>query len=287
MAIPPLPAPGERIPQLCRSLVEDPQEIANSHVFKGTLYRIASVISAIAMVAIFTGSMALYLGLIASPPTWIVAISLISALACMQGLGLWHVGTDRFAKAHDYQLIADQLNKDEAEGGIRDWDPPKIAAFFQEQELPGLLAPDTRLLPLIARYRVLTEQAKKVRGDFEENIRLANPQEEELEMMHRFTAMNKAENLAFIQLKRAVILENLRFPEEEYEFSTNALTVNGQPQGSLLRKDVQMRAVDYIADRAHVFFVNLQQQEMTLEDFRGSEPKDLRRRIFDYLPVLG
>ncbi|HEX2583124.1 MAG TPA: hypothetical protein VHL30_03310, partial [Chlamydiales bacterium] len=77
-------------------------------------------------------------------------------------------------------------------------------------------------------------------------------------------------------------------PEKEYDFCThtNALTVDGQPWGFLVKKDVQMRAVDYIAKRARVFFVNFQRQEMTLKNFRNSEPRELRAQIFDLNPLL-
>ncbi len=314
MGIQALLAQGAQSPLLCRRLLEDPQEIANSHHCKGTLYRVASIISALAMVAIFTSSMAVYLGLMAMPPTFIVAIGLISAFVCMQGLSLWHSGTTQFVKANEYQLVADKLNTDDADGGVRDWDAQKIGAFFREQNLlPHLFTPEAleaipkdhqlfKLLPLIAYYKVLTEQAEKIKRAFDENIRCAEefdgPNQEELEMRHRFTAMNKAEELAFIQLNRAVILENLKFPEQEYGFGVvelqeeledgteeiilaNGLKIDGQSQGVLNKKQIQMRALDYIVGRDRVFFVNRLNDPITLEDFRESEPKDMRARLFD------
>jgi hypothetical protein len=125
----------------------------------------------------------------------------------------------------------------------------------------------------------------------------ARPGHEELEKRHGFTAMNEAEKIAFIQLNRAIILENLRFPDRNYEFATiekerqldadrvekipfNLLQVNGEDQGCVIMKDIQMRALDYIADRPRMFFENLN-GVITLEDFMASEPKDLRGHIFD------
>jgi hypothetical protein len=324
------PAP---IPKLCPKLIEDPQDIATSHNLKGFLYRTAALISALAIVVIFAGITALYLGMIPDLPTWAAAAALVSAMIFLKGMGLWSYGTQQYDQANEYQQIADKMILLSQEGGLRDWTVEQIEAFFREQNLQLPRSPEVlealqrrapynyrgrniylhlerdhaflALRPLIARYKVLGEQAEKLKEIYEQNLRGAlelnfpnNAVKEELELMHWFSAMNTAEELAFTRLKSAIILQNLQFPDRDYSFQAEELNGESFPKiclmeliedcavGVLRKKSKETRAIDYIANRPRVFFEGITGNPIppiTLDDFIGSEPKQIRARIFDQL----
>lgn len=310
MAIQALPAAGAALPKLCTTLLEDPQEIANSHNCKGYLCKIAAVVAAVALVAIFTGAMALYLGMIADLPGWAVAIALISAMGCMKGLEFWGTGNQQFREAAVYQAFADKYNELKGSYGV-----PEIGQFlidqhvinelddltFTDEEIEALKQksgeenPLLALLPVIARYQVLDEQTRNLGVRVGENAQKAIENhvngQDELELQHAFTHLQLSEDLAFKRLNQAILLENLLYPTEEYELKETdrgmALTISGEegPLGLVKRKDTMIRTLDYIANRIPAFFISEEGTKLSVANMLENHPNAIRQTIFEPEPL--
>ena len=294
-------------PQLCSVFLEEPQEVANSHNCKGTLYKIAAVVAAAALIAIFTGAMALYLGMITDLPGWAMGIAILVALACTKGLDLWGAGNQQFRQGEIYQAYADkyaelkntpnstikakQFLVDQglaASLGDQCYNAEQLGALSTKEITRPLLV----LLPAIARYEVLDEQARALSDRIQENIAMANQNarddHDELELNHRYTYLKLQDDLSFTRLNQAILLQKILDPITEIEFEeTNQGLVlktkeTGTIWGYVKRKDPMFRSVDYIAGRSPVFFdtENWYHSTEYFVDFTN-HPNDLRRAIFD------
>jgi len=302
--------------KLCSTLLEEPQEVANSYNCKGYLYKTAAIVCALALLAIFTGMMAIYIGMTADLPGWAVATALVAAMGCMKGLDLWSIGSEQFAKGCQYQAYADKYNE------IKGWNSDEITDFFLEQGLiqdrlhqiytprhPSILAlieksptePLCALLPLIARYQVLTEQSVPMRERFEENFRMSEANADngqyELELKHVFKYLELWDDIAFNVLKRAILLQNMLLPTAEYviqEIDQEIVLMKSgdlEPLGYITRKDPALRTIDYVNNRARGFFVRYALQPITVDDMYGTQreptrPSDIRALIFGFPPFL-
>ena len=296
-------------PRLCTTLLEDPQEIANSHNLKGYLYKIAATVCAIALVAIFTGAMAIYLGMIAELPGWAVALALIAGMGCMKGLELWGHGNGQFAAALEYQAYADKYKE------ISGWEPNQVNNFCVEM---GLVRPNeaeiqfipeeeralaekspnnplSALLPAVARVLVLAERSAKLDERIAENARLAQENrrvgQEELEFKHTVTMLKLAEDFAVTRFHQALHLHNIEFPTEECVLENTdrgvALRTNTQeePLGYLKLKEPLIRATEYIWGPTPFFQRNEEEYSPTREDFVIHHPRSICNLIFNDVPL--
>ena len=155
--------------KLCANLTVDLNGAVSSHNRKGTMYRVAAILSAVALVAIFTAMTSVYLGLIASPPVWALIVGIFTALAATKGLAFWKKGGEQFAEAASIKEITNKMTE------IEGWGTDQITQYFADRNLNlGLLteSPDRMalleekspgqplkaLLPLIARELALEKE---------------------------------------------------------------------------------------------------------------------------------
>ncbi len=96
---------------------------------KGVLCRLVAVVSAVALLAIFTFVSIMYLGLMATPPVWTLLTGLLVGLAAYKGLDFWSKGGSEFTESASLSKIAEQLKK------IDFWGKDEIKAYFTQNNL--------------------------------------------------------------------------------------------------------------------------------------------------------
>lgn len=315
----------EALPQLCQSIVEDPQKLDRFHRRNGWLYRLVFAVSAVALFILFSGATAIYFGVLPPLPIWQLGIGIVASHFCHNGLKLWSVGAEQLTQANFYRSVAVKLQGDAQIDGMKDWGTAEVQHFLVEQgiyeepsvpEISAALAmhgidSPVALLPLIARFKMLEEQVKKVKAVYENNlVRAGNfiyPDETRLEAEHRFVAIDALEKLAPLQLHCAVLLQNLHCPTVEYDvvgislsknpntrppnakFPARALfkiNSNEPPLGFLQMKVRDARILDFMANRDRVFLELLNGDKLTLEQVKDLPPNELRDLIFDQVPPL-
>jgi hypothetical protein len=294
-------ATSSAMPRLCQTLLENPQEIANSYNCRGHLYKIAAIICAVALVAIFTGAMAIYLGMVAELPGWGVALALIAAMGAMKGLDLWGVGSEQFAEGVEYQAYADKYKE------IGGWGEAEIQNFYVQEQLlvadrpipftvhqinalreKSPVEPLLALLPLIARYKVLAEKCIHLDQRYQENKQMAAHNyadgQVKMELEHTFFALQLSEDLAFTKIRQAIFLENLVYPTHEcrLEETDRGIAVKDQlyddPVGYVQKKAPLLRTLDYIAGRDPVFFKG-EELSLSKQDIIDQHPNETRLQI--------
>jgi hypothetical protein len=239
---------------LCSILTDDLDSKITSHNVKGTLYRVAAIVSAIVLVAIFGAMSAVYLALLATPPTWTLLVSLCVALAATKGLGFWKMGGAEFTQRAQLKEITQKLDE------ISNWTTPQVQLYFTnnnledqletlednaslmallEEKSPG--APLKALLPLIARELLLASETTNLERLASEHIggiedveteveggESVITQEEvgfnkfkqhpELESRYFSKGVESREELCFTLMRRAILLQNLTMPDRNFDF---------------------------------------------------------------------
>lgn len=244
---------------LSRYLTENTQSLAKAHSTKGSMYFVASVICAIAAVAILGSITAVYLGL--ATQTGLSGGVIIAAFAgfcaSMQGVATFSQWKkDEISYSENYQLFANRLSE------IKDWTEDNVKKFFRDHSITmnrftdvenALLiankpqAPLTTLLPLIARYLVTKEKAEEVRkiADAQRkaiaSIDQKKPEGVELIKMHQTLLNNQNRIASYFRTEAAFYLQCLQEPTlaartDHPEHVFQEIKNRGEPKYSLLDK---------------------------------------------------
>jgi hypothetical protein len=261
---------------LCKFLLEKPQEIADSHACKATLYDLASKITLVAIIAICGGVLALSLGIggaTALPVGMAITMILGPIVLLPLATTLKNWANQEENKAFHVQLTADELKS------IESCTEADVRQFFTSHELslnslptPSLAAhcpeaPLKALLPLIASYRARMSTIVELFRRYDENFKKT-----EMELDHVNIAWSLLEgSLIPTILEAALILENLTKPTEQLELSYF---------GSFSPKSFTERQIEKIRGRPHVY-VQKGERSLTVEDIISLEngPKWIRAQL--------
>lgn len=274
------------------------------HQLKGTLLRVAAIVCAIAAGIIFAAASFISLGLLATPPTWLIAAGMITAFAATQGLSLWGRANPEFEQAADLKTIAAKAEE------IKDWQEPQIAAYFAERGLTLTTVttndrvmealrkinsehPLQVLLPVIARELVQENDAQKMQ-ELLTKYKTDFPKHFDDQFTHHYfnTIIQAQETLALTLFKQACDLHTLQHPDQRVVI--NDKNVYGLVQENEIKtlvalhaKDASDRAIEYatasLLEIAHPrLFIEFPVQEanLTVEQITQLTPQMIRQRIF-------
>jgi len=297
--------------QLCPILTTDLNTLIKSCNSKGTLLRIAAIVSAVALVVLFAGMAAIYLTLLATPPTWAMLLSLAAGFAAMKGLNCWKQGSEEFAQSASLKQITQEMSD------IGQWGTPEIEAYFEEQQLtletitenPLIMdalreindEPLKALLPLIARERVLKKELAPLKEIADIHIQKVRKHEDpQIIQMCLTNAIENREGIAFNIFSRALLLQNLLKPDHIIAFGehkdgevllVDRINDDASLLGRITMKDSQARTIEYVS--MHPFINQIPRNfytptapaargvnSLTVDRLNLIEPSEARNRIF-------
>jgi hypothetical protein len=205
---------------LCSHLKVNLNNEVSSLNCSGTFHRLAAIVCLVAFAAIATLASAIYLGLLATPPTWAIIAGLGIGFLSMKGIDIWKQGSARFQEAESLQKIVDKERELEREE-IGQWLLARNIVINPEA-MPHLRekrpdAPLKALIPLIARFLLEEEAAAALKQRAQENLgRVRDQQNPELQREHFFEGMKAYDTAAKTKFSCAQLLQNIQEPTTEF-----------------------------------------------------------------------
>lgn len=252
--------------KLSIDLTENVNSRISSLNLKGTLLKIAAIVSAVALVLIFSGMSMIYLGLIVSPPVWGVAIALLSGLAAFKGLNLWSQGNASFAESASLTKIAEKIKT------LDSYSEDDVRNYFQENKLHALderiiealakinsEAPLMALVPLIAQELVLKDSSDQFAATVKEHTTGIERHRDKpiVEAEYINLIMLNRMKIAVTTIARALVLQGIQMPEHKFEILVSSSTgkqeifdttdPHGTSCGRIISKSLEHVANSYLA----------------------------------------
>jgi hypothetical protein len=286
-------SPRSTAPQLSRYVTEMPQIIAVQQERKAALYSLASKVSFIGLIAIWSVILSISIGILLPlhpALTFALVLSTISLPVCFQTFVVRALESSRVAR--EAQDRADELAL------IQHWKSPQIEAFFKEhnlsfEKLPMDLLrrldpkePLRALLPAIASYNYFCHTSEKHLKEHDENLH-NSLENQTLHYEGRRMGWHKLEFEAIpAAFQAALVLQTISQP---------TLRLKLDDLGTCCMKEFDQRRFDQLLDGTDEYFVFKDQspalnftaaQEMvTKQDIDGlrvklfSEERISRRKV--------